>query len=136
MNTSFWKKMGSKYFVFILIGLLILVVCIPTGTVEPYEPQEEEAEITKDDVEEQLEHILSSVEGVGKVKVMITTEGSVSKVFGTQNSGEQVKGVLIVAEGAGNATVNTRILDAVKALFSIDAHKISIVRMKSQEERE
>ena len=86
-------------------------------------------------VEKQLEQILSAMEGVGDVKVMITTNQVESDIFGTQNIRGSVMGVLIVAEGAGNATVNTRISEAVKALFSIDAHKISIVKMRSQEDR-
>ena len=39
----------------------------------------------------------------------------------------------MVAEGAGIPTVNAKISEAVKALFSVDAHKISIVKMRSQE---
>ena len=134
MNISFWKEKGSKYIVFILAGLLILVMCIPTGTNTGGLTQEE-ASVASGELEERLAQVLSAMEGVGKVKVMITTEGDTSSVFGTQTEGERVSGVVVVAEGAGNATINARISEAVKALFSIDVHKISIVKMRSQEER-
>ena len=134
MNISFWKEKGSKYIVFILAGLLILVMCIPTGTSTSKLTQEEES-VSDVELEERLAQVLSSMEGVGKVKVMITTEGDTSSVFGTETGGQKVSGVVVVAEGAGNATINARISDAVKALFSMDVHKISIVKMRSQEER-
>lgn len=133
MNISFLKEKGSKYFIFILAGLLILVMCIPTGaSVEKL--QQEEAVVSYVEVEDRLAKVLSAMEGVGKVQVMITTEGDTSSVFGTQTDGQKVCGVVVVAEGAGNATINARISDVVKALFPIDVHKISIVKMRSQEE--
>ena len=134
MNISFWKEKGSKYLVFALLGLLILVMCIPTGT-KTTALEQEEVSGTQGELQMQLEQVLSAMEGVGKVKVMITMEGEADSVFGTSKSGQKVCGVVVVAEGAGNASVNARISDAVKALFSIDVHKISIVKMRSQEER-
>lgn len=132
MNISFLKEKGNKYVVFILVGLLILVMCIPTGT-ETKKLVSEESEVTSGDLEAELERVLSAMEGVGEVKVMITTEDT-KDVFGTQSGGTKVCGVVVVAEGAGSATVNARISEAVKALFSIDVHKISIVKMRPQEE--
>ena len=133
MNISFWKEKGNKYIIFILVGLLILVMCIPTGT-KTTQLVQEEAEVTDGELEAKLEQVLSAMEGVGDVEVMITTEGGKESAFGAQSVGQKVCGVVVVAEGAGSATVNARISEAVKALFSIDVHKISIVKMRSQEE--
>lgn len=124
MNISFLKEKGNKYIVFILIGLLILVMCIPTGTNKNQLLQIDETG-NGGELESRLEQVLSSMEGVGNVKVMITTETKTQKVCG----------VVVVAEGAGSAGINARISEAVKALFSIDVHKISIVKMRSQEAR-
>ena len=134
MNISFWKEKGSKYIVFVLVGLLILVMCIPTGKSSNTLEQEAQ-QVQNTDLEQQLEQVLSAMEGVGSVKVMITTEGENDSVFGTTSQGKKVSGVVVVAEGAGNAIINARISEAIKALFSIDLHKISIVKMRSQEER-
>lgn len=113
----------------------MLIMCVPTQkTASKIEP--EETEVETGSLEMQLERVLSSMEGVGEVKVMITTEKGSENVFGAQSQGQKVGGVVVVAEGAGNATVNARISEAVKALFSIDVHKISIVKMRSQEDRE
>lgn len=133
MNISFIKEKGSKYLVIVLVGLLILVMCIPTGS-KTSSFMQEETEREEGTLEIQLEQVLSEMEGVGRVKVMITTEDVEEHVLGTINGGKKVCGVVVVAEGAGNATINTRILEVVKALFSIDVHKISIVKMRMQEE--
>ena len=134
MNISFLKEKGNKYIIIILVGLLILVMCIPTGN-KTTQMIQEEVEAVEGELEARLEHVLSSMEGVGDVEVMITTENEKESVFGTPSEGQKVCGVVVVAEGAGSATVNARISEAVKALFSIDVHKISIVKMRSQEER-
>ena len=45
----------------------------------------------------------------------------------------EVEGVVVVAEGAGNAAVETEIYETVMALFEVDAHKISVGKMRLQE---
>lgn len=45
-----------------------------------------------------------------------------------------IEGVVVVAEGGGNGKVISDISDAVEALFSVEAHKIKVVRMGSREE--
>ena len=132
MNISFMKEKGNKYLIYILLGLLLLVFCIPTDGLK--EKHDGNAASTQEEgMEAQLESVLSAMEGVGKVKVMISVESKESTMFSQQNTIQKVCGVVVVAEGAGNPSVDTRILNAVKALFSIDAHKISIVKMRSQE---
>ena len=132
MNISLLKEKGNKYFIFILLGILVLVLCIPTESAKNNISQEvvdgEEGEL-----EAQLKRVLSAMEGVGAVEVMITTEVESNVLFEKQSTKGKVQGVVVVAEGAGNASVDARISTAVKALFSVDAHKISIVKMRSQE---
>lgn len=45
----------------------------------------------------------------------------------------EVEGVLVVAQGGGNASVAENISDAVLALFDVEVHKIKIVKMSMQE---
>lgn len=133
MNISFLKEKGSKYIVFILLGLLVLVLALPSDSLE-YSVDNDTTQVAQSDMEAQLARVLSAMEGVGDVEVMITMETTESSLFGTETSSGKVSGVVIVAQGAGNAVIESRISDAVKALFSIDVHKISIVKMRSQEE--
>ncbi len=43
-----------------------------------------------------------------------------------------VKGVVVSAQGGGNAKTAENISEAIQALFGIEAHKIKIVKMISQ----
>lgn len=133
MNISFLKEKGSKYIVFILLGLLVLVLALPTGHLES-SVDKAATQVAESDMESQLARVLSAMEGVGEVEVMITTESLENNLFGTESGTGKVSGVVVVAQGAGNAVIESRISEAVKALFSIDVHKISIVKMRSQEE--
>ncbi len=135
MNISFLKEKGNKYLIFILLGVLVLILCIPTNSAKE-NIQQESSGIQDGELEAQLKKVLSAMEGVGAVEVMITTESAGESMFLSEGGGKTVTGVVVVAEGAGSAVVDTRILEAVKALFSVDAHKISIVKMRSQEGNE
>lgn len=123
--------------------------------------QEEAAEETDDyerRMEQKLEELLSSVEGVGEVRVMLTFEGSGEKTvekdktvsqdesreetvyeeygsseripYVTSESNPRVEGVLVIAQGGGNGQIRREILEAAQALFGIEAHKIKIMKME------
>lgn len=134
MNISFLKDKGNKYLIYILVGVLILVVLLPTNSNSDSKVNVTMQEsIAEGDLEGQLKKVLSAMEGVGDVEVMITAKNTSNSLFGTENDDINVCGVVVVAEGAGIPSVNAKISEAVKALFSVDAHKISIVKMRSQE---
>ena len=74
---------------------------------------------------------MSSVEGVGKVRVLIMTNNNEEpQGFYSVREGTEVTGVLIAAEGAGNSVVVQNIQQAVMALFQVEAHKIKVMKMK------
>lgn len=135
MNISFLTEKGNKYLIFILLGVLVLVMCIPTDS-STGEKTQESTTTESGTLNTQLERVLSDMEGVGEVRVMVTLENETDSLFTKTSSGQKVCGVVVVAEGAGNASVEARISEVVKALFSVDAHKISIVKMRSQEGRQ
>ena len=43
-----------------------------------------------------------------------------------------IEGIVVVAEGGGNATVVSQISKAAMALFPIEAHKIIVVKMSDK----
>ncbi len=124
-------------------------------------------------LEDSLEELLGTMDGVGRVRVMITLENSGETIIekdkstqrnsttevdsqgGSRNTtdfsdteetvyGENnipyitkmmtpsVKGVVVSAQGGGNAKTAENISEAIQALFGIEAHKIKIVKMISQ----
>ena len=91
---------------------------------------QETEKLTKNSLEARLEEVLSQVEGVGKVQVMVMTgEENDSQSFYSSKE-NVVTGVLIAAQGADNSVVSRNIVEAVMALFQIEAHKIKVMKMK------
>ena len=105
------------------------------------------------DLENRLRNTLSQVDGAGKVSVVITVESGMETVLATETvinettmGKETIKkpiivngktvvvkemypkiiGVLIVAEGAGNIGVMTRIQKATTSLLDIEITPISV----------
>ena len=133
MNLSFLKEKKNKYIVWILLGVLVLVMALPMKNDTKSTLLSETETIEPKEVEERLKHVLSVMEGVGDVEVMVTTKNTESSLFSEERNLGEVQGVVIVAQGADEPTVNAKILEAVKALFGIDAHKISIIKMSPKE---
>ena len=62
-----------------------------------------------------------------------TKNGSAETPYVSNQLTPQVEGVLVVAQGGGNSMVKQNILQSVMALFPLEAHKITIVKMSMQE---
>lgn len=59
------------------------------------------------------------------------TVGSDSEPYVIKTLLPTVEGVVVVAEGAGNGSVNKNITEIVQALFGVEAHKVRVVKMES-----
>lgn len=112
--------------------------------------------------EEELKELLQKVDGVGNAEVMITLKASNEKVTLKDNTSKgdtneektvlvensdqdsspyiiqekepEIEGIVIVCQGGNDSVIKREITDAVGALFSIESHKIKI--MKSKEAKE
>lgn len=47
----------------------------------------------------------------------------------TEELSPEISGVLVIAQGAGNAGIAAEITEAVMALFGVEAHKIKVMKM-------
>ena len=132
------KIKADKWFVILLAGILLLVICIPTktnrktfgagfnidtfGTGSAKEngfSAEDTGMVSEDSVEEQLKQILEKIDGVGQVEVMITANPEYN----------QIEGVVVVAEGADIPQVRQEIIETAQALFPIAAYKVKVCKM-------
>lgn len=185
MKLQFKQLEKSQWFIILLVGVLLVIIALPTEKKDSEEKKDatviEQTAQSKDEreeyqkkMEEELEALLSQMEGVGKVKVMVTLNGGSETVVekdvpqvqsqveekdatgGNRTTKEntweestvyiqkdgdsipyvvkeltpQVEGVCVIAQGGGNGTVAKNISEAVQALFSIEAHKIKVMKMK------
>lgn len=77
-----------------------------------------------------IKNCLENMEGVGKVEVFLSVETSGDSYMNSDVP--VVSGIMVVAQGADNPIVVQDITEACEALFSLDAHKIKVVRMKEE----
>lgn len=130
---DFLKK--DNLIIIILLGVLLMIIAIPNGTNKKDEPvisegtysdfeqafDENLSEDELENLEEKFEKILMECNGVGEAKVMLT-RNSETKLPG-------IDGVVVVAKGAGNATVSGNICDMAHALFGLEKDRIKVVKM-------
>lgn len=118
----------------------------PTPAAAPPEPEESYSEA----LERSLEEIISQIQGVGKVSVMVTVEGTAKKVYAADKSESdskndektvilgskeallesteypRVKGVLVVCSGGKSAAVKEKVVDAVSTVLEIPTSKVCV----------
>lgn len=136
-----------KLLLVVVAGIALLVLSLPSGwmgssagrsgrgksgnTVDGSAETATAMEIYTDKKEKQLEKILEKVQGIGRVDVMITLDSAEEKTKLLENTRiQKVEGVLVVAEGAGEAQMDEEIIRAVQALFSLEPHKIRVMKME------
>lgn len=68
------------------------------------------------------------------LKTVYVDTGQETYPYVQQEKLPKITGIVVVAEGGGNPTVVSNISDAVEALFSVEAHRIKVVKMCSKEE--
>lgn len=61
--------------------------------------------------------------------VLITADDGSTLPYVTKEIEPEIEGVIVIAEGAENASVINDIMDAVLVLFDVPAHKIKVMKM-------
>ena len=90
-----------------------------------------EEEDARTELERRLESVLGTVEGAGRVRVMISEDPSEAvSAFSAAASSGRVRGVLVVAEGAGDLRVRMALAQAVQALLDVELANIEIAEMR------
>ncbi len=115
------KLRGARYIEWVLLtAALAALVLLLTDA-----PADSAYEATA--LEKRMESVLSSVEGAGRVRVLVNSEDAAA-VFSA--GGSAAGGVLVVAEGAGDILVAMELEQAVKALLGVESEQIGILTMK------
>ena len=155
------KIKKNDLIIIILAGILLMIIVIPFGSKAEKEEKDnktlgKESETGQKEyvarLEQQLEDMLVKMDGVGRVKVMITVEDDGKQILDKNTKKDEkgyeqetviydenkntpvIKGVMVVAEGGGDTAVQNNISEAIMALFDIELHKIKIVKMSMQED--
>ena len=115
-DNPFVKKVfRSKKLRLVISAIIIALALIIYSGVGDFQP----SEVTyMDDEETRLATTLSQIEGVGEVKTMIT------------RNGDEISGVLVIAEGAENISVMLKLLDATSTAMGVDKSIVEVYQME------
>ena len=146
----FKNKNNVLVAVILIIGVVLMLSSLPTPKKQTSVPPPSD--------EESLSRILSEIDGAGEVNVMITYYGSAKKDIAYEtktnsSDGEKtnedktavisdgapmvvkevypkVKGVVITAQGANNAAVNRKLMEAATAALDVPEYRVCICQSK------
>ena len=173
-------KSKTDGIILILIGIVILIVLVPTGENTKKKNANEtagcgksstdesisESQVQTDTeyvrmLEDQVQELIGSMDGAGKVRVMLTLSddglthldkdvktqektreettviydlGDTKQPYVIQKERPRVEGIVVVAQGGDSPGVIAEITDAMQSLFDLEAHKVKVVKMSVQEE--
>lgn len=151
IKTKLKGLIKNKYALIVLVvGLLILI--LPTGGGSKAETKTETdlaaPDFSLQTEENRLQKQLSKIQGAGRVSVLLSVEGSVSRELAesgeetlviSENGGERVvelyyvnpiyKGAVIVCDGAAASAVKLEITKAVSAFTGLGSDKIRVIQM-------
>ena len=135
----------EKLIILAAAGILILLLLLPDGndganresSEITYENESSESNFSylqeyTDYLENRLLAVLKSVDGIGEMEVMITLKSSEEQIGEknqvTKTIMPEIEGVVIACTGGDSAVVVEEITEAVQALFSVQSHKIKILK--------
>ena len=84
-------------------------------------------------LEERLTDILTQIDGVGKIKVMVTLDTSEENEYGKTKDvllsvkAPSVRGVIVVCDGGDNIIVKEKVTSAVSGVFGISTTRVSVI---------
>ena len=107
------------------------------GRTEVFITYEDEGKIVVEKDESVSEEQIEEADSSGGTRITTSTRNDKATVYGNadepyviQELSPTIKGILVVAEGGGNMTVKKQIQETIEALFGLDSHKISIMKME------
>lgn len=150
----------QKYKYVILIAMIgIVLMLLPSSNDAPKNSEQNQKIISEQSsIQEELENILSQIEGAGEVRVMLTertgretiyqtndnisdSSGKIDTVVVTDSSRNesglvkqinppQYSGAIVLCHGADNPSVKFAVADAVSKITGLGLDKIAVLKMK------
>ena len=118
------------------IGLIFISSYIDFDSM-PKSDKDKEFSVTtySTEIENDLQTVISQIQGAGETKVLLTMENSVEYVYlkdsttKTKEIEPLIRGVLVVCEGGDDPVVVERITDAVTKALDISTAKVCITKL-------
>lgn len=107
------------------------------GKAEVFITYQDKGKVILEKDEAVSEELIQEEDGSGGTRTTTTRRNEKETVYDKEETPyviqeltPKVEGVLVVAQGAGNVSVKKQIQETIQALFGLDAHKISIMKME------
>ena len=144
------QKLLKNRLVLLLLaaGLLLLLLPSGGGTKKTGDAKLTEPAFSVTDEEARLADALGQISGVGRVKVLLSVEGSAQRQLAqseektlvvSENGSESVvdlhyvnpeyKGAVVVCEGADDAAAKLAVLSAVEAYTGLTSDRVTVMKM-------
>lgn len=139
-NKFFERLKNVKHieiYIAVIFGIILVLIYMSslntTKSKSSTSDYDKDVSITQyiDKMESDLEDILGNINGVSKVKVMISIETddlTVTDNVISSKSFPKIKGVIIVADGVSNTATKLNVLKAVQAVIDITSGGIEILQ--------
>lgn len=149
------KNFAGKYrYAVLVLAVGMVLMLLPTSGEKTDEAEEVPQVQENADVARELEEILGQIDGVGKVKVMLTVASGETTVYQFDENGEnrdtviitdssrseagliqQVNppvylGAIVVCQGGDSAVVRLDVIEAVSKVTGLGTDRISVLKMK------
>lgn len=148
----------QKYkYVLLVLVLGLALMCLPQSE-EDEVPIQQDGQTTESSTSNALEEILSAMEGVGKVRVLLTESAGAETFYQTDedSTGDSLRvetviisgsergeqglvrrvdppvylGAIVVCQGASQAAVRLAVVEAVSNVTGISTDRITVLKMK------
>ncbi len=133
MNKLLKDLLKGKKMILIIAALaagLLLLSLVSSDTEDKGEKAASASEY-KAALEDELEELCSSLDGVGRCRVSVSLkQKEKSHYYGNDGDGEyEVLGVIILCRGAGSASVRAELTKLFTSLYGISSTRIAILKL-------
>lgn len=155
MVKNFLKTIKKQYVIAIILFAAVLVIAfVSFGTNKTSEAPQTDTEKYVSATEKRLEDALIKIDGVKRVKVVISVNGAIEQVYQTDEKSvtengkttvttstvfsggkpiligvkyPEITGVLVVCKGADDIGVSMDVLNAVRTILNVSCDKVRII---------
>lgn len=148
--------------ILLLVGLALLSLPVKKQTAQSGQAAQEESLPTLCQIQNELTALLESIDGAGRVELMLTLASGEETVYlfdesadegrtertavfsqtgssekhpvAVRHNGPVFRGAAVVCEGADKAAVRLAVTQAVSRLTGLGSDKITVIKMKGQQE--
>lgn len=152
-------KIKKEYILVVILSIAVILIFLSNNSIDlSFIKQTQETQISyKTELENSLQTLLENVYGIGKVKVMVTVDGTSEEVvlknvetkiennvkntietivlingkpYVTKLLNPKIIGVIVVCEGAENLQVKMTITEILATTLKVSADSVRIIKMK------